>query len=306
MNVIKILIVDDNEMDRILATHLLSDHYEFVYAGDGQEALHVCEAEQPDVVLTDLVMPKMDGMELLSEMQASNPQIPVIMMTSAGTPTTSAEAMEKGAASYVPKAELHERLRETVDQIVDMMRADRDYARLLRRMRLCHYRYELESDFTLIDPLVEFVQQIAFVQGICSEGNRHRIGVAFEEALFNAMYHGNLELPADEMQEVRSLYRAGDPIPMVLRRLEENEYASRTAIVDVTTTYDEMRLVIKDGGKGFRPDRTAKEADPREPRGMVLIQSIMDEVSFNDEGNEITLVKAREESRVPESAGASV
>lgn len=294
---IKILIVDDDPLYRVLVTHLLSEHYEVVHAEDGQEGLSVCESARPDVVVTDLMMPHMDGMELLSVLQMRYPEIPVIMMTAEGTETTATEAMQRGAASYVPKPQVPERLKETVDQIVDLARADRDYARLTQRIRYCRYIYQLESDFTLIAPLVEFVQQVAIVQGICSQGSRHRIGVALEEALLNAMYHGNLQLPAAWHQELRSLLRDGKPLPMVEERCRDPLYADRRVLVDVTANEQEIRLVIQDQGQGFchqrlRRDQRSPEVSS-EHRGILLIESIMDDVSFNDVGNQITMVKTR-------------
>ena len=258
LKVIKVLIVDDSEMDRLLASHLLSDLYEFVFAGNGREALEVCDAEDPDLVVTDIVMPEMDGMEMLCAMQERYPEIPVIVMTSEGSEDIASQALELGAASYVPKSMLSERLKETVDQIVDMMRADRDYARLLDRMTFCNYRYELENDFTLIEHLVEFIQQIGFTHGICSEGNRHRLGIAIEEALFNAMYHGNLELPSDMMGEVRTRYRENLPIPSVEEKLADPKYAERTVTVDVSASASELRIVIEDQGNGFQLQRVRR------------------------------------------------
>ena len=210
MSVIKILIVDDNEMDRVLASHLLSDLFDFVYATDGVEGLTMCDSVMPDLVITDMLMPNMGGMEMLTELQKRYPEIPVIMMTADGSESTAAEAIRRGAISYVPKRQLPERLKETVDQVLELTQANRDYARLLERLEYSRYRYEFENDFSIIEPLVEFVQQIAFVRGACGEGTRHQIGIALDEALFNAMYHGNLELPPESSQQVRSHLRNGD------------------------------------------------------------------------------------------------
>ena len=305
---IKILIVEDNEMDRVLVTHLLSDHYEFVYATDGDEGLTKCDSESPDIVVSDIVMPTMNGLEMLSVLQARHPQIPVIMMTAKGDEATATEAMELGAASYVPKTDLPDLLRETVDQVVDMMRVDRDYARLLEHMSSCRYRFELENDLSLIEPLVEFVQQITFAQGICHEGDRHRIGVALEQAFFNAIYHGNLELPAAKVQEIRQLYRDGQVIELVNQRLQDPSFASRTVVVDIKATDDELRISIRDEGDGshYAPflDARQPELDPDRHRDLVLMKTIMDEISFNQNGSQITMVKSRERSTVGAEAVA--
>ena len=149
------------------------------------------------------------------------------MMTADGSESTAAEAIRRGAISYVPKRQLPERLKETVEQVLELTQANRDYARLLERLEYSHYRYEFENDFSIIEPLVEFVQQIAFVRGACGEGTRHQIGIALDEALFNAIYHGNLELPPESSQQVRSHLRNGDAVALVDKRLRDQKYSGR-------------------------------------------------------------------------------
>jgi CheY-like chemotaxis protein len=300
---IKILVVDDNEMDRVLVTHLLSDLYEYVYASDGAQGLEVCEAEQPDLVVTDLIMPNMDGMQMLSELQVRHPEVPVIIMTSEGSEITAAEAIDRGAASYVPKRYLSERLSQTVNQIVELMRADRDYIRLLQRLTHSRYVFELENDFSLIEPLVEFVQQIAFAEGICNQGSRHRLGVALDEALFNAMYHGNLQLPLEHIQLVRNAVRQDGSNSIVEERCKDPTYSERAVLVYVTCDVKQIKIVIEDQGNGFDHARFTKVnrqyVDSNHHRGILLMESIMDEVTYNEAGNRVTLVKSGQTTGEP-------
>ena len=81
-----ILIVDDSAVERRLAGGLLqaSTDYELLYAEDGIEALGLIAESRPSVVVTDLVMPGMDGLELVQAIRNSYPQIPVILMTAFG------------------------------------------------------------------------------------------------------------------------------------------------------------------------------------------------------------------------------
>jgi CheY-like chemotaxis protein len=299
---IKILIVEDNEMDRILVAHLLSDHYDIVCASDGVEGLEICETESPDVVVTDLVMPRLDGMQMLTALHARHPEIPVIMMTSEGSESTATQAMDLGAASYVPKHQLPERLSETVDQVVELLRADRDYSRLLQRMTYCRYTFVLENDLSLIEPLVEFIQQIAFAEGFCDYGGRNRIGVALHEALFNAMYHGNLQLPSELNQTVRTLLREGKSVPIVEERRKNARYEERRVMVDLKATSEQLRIVINDEGEGFDHQRYGRHAgdsvDPHRHRGILLIESIIHKVIFNELGNKLTLILHRDSSSI--------
>jgi DNA-binding NtrC family response regulator len=98
----KILIVEDGTITRRNLSVLLSDEgYDVDQAGDGVQALEII-AEQPfDLVLSDIVMPRMDGLKLLQELQFVAPQMPVMIMTSYVSDTLS--SVPAGAAEFIRK-----------------------------------------------------------------------------------------------------------------------------------------------------------------------------------------------------------
>jgi len=100
----KILIVDDEDSVRkIIGIQLRRLGHETLEASDGAQAVEILKTEMPDTIITDLKMPKMDGLELLQKIRKSYPQIPVIMITAHGTIDTAVEAMKRGAFDYVTK-----------------------------------------------------------------------------------------------------------------------------------------------------------------------------------------------------------
>jgi CheY-like chemotaxis protein len=102
----KILVVDDEPtLLEIIQEVLGSEHYEVFVARNGQEALAQVYREKPDLILTDLQMPGMDGMELLKRLRSdlSTCQIPVIFLTVVDALDTEAQAMDLGADDYVTK-----------------------------------------------------------------------------------------------------------------------------------------------------------------------------------------------------------
>src|SRR5437588_11976782 len=113
-----ILVVDDSPVDRLLTGRLLSREKELdwviEYAENGREALAFMKDLVPHVVVTDLMMPDMDGLELVAAVRAEHPEVPVILMTGQGSETLALEALERGAASYVPKGQLADKLLDTV------------------------------------------------------------------------------------------------------------------------------------------------------------------------------------------------
>ncbi|MBN2568543.1 MAG: sigma-54-dependent Fis family transcriptional regulator [Deltaproteobacteria bacterium] len=100
----RILIVDDElNMLLVLETMLRKEGYEVVTASDGLEALEIMENEDVAVVVTDLKMPKLDGLELLERIVTEYPAIPVIIITAHGTITTAVKALKQGAFDYITK-----------------------------------------------------------------------------------------------------------------------------------------------------------------------------------------------------------
>ncbi|HLV68022.1 MAG TPA: sigma-54 dependent transcriptional regulator [Polyangiaceae bacterium] len=99
-----VLVVDDDAGARAALKQLLSAHgYEVALAADGVAALERIAERPPDAVVTDLDMPRMDGMELLREIKGKDRELPVIVATSATDARSAVEAMRAGAADYVTK-----------------------------------------------------------------------------------------------------------------------------------------------------------------------------------------------------------
>ena len=99
-----VLIVDDEpNVRRVLGTLLEQAGWSTTRAESGDQALALVRAQDPDLVISDLKMPGMDGMELLSRIQASFPEIPVILLTAHGTITNAVEAMKRGAHDFITK-----------------------------------------------------------------------------------------------------------------------------------------------------------------------------------------------------------
>lgn len=292
-----VLIVDDSEVDRRLVGGLLPKELDWLveYADNGVTALEKMQMSVPDVVITDMMMPEMDGMELVSRMHVEFPQVPVILITAHGSETLAVEALQHGATSYVPKPVLAEKLQETVEQVLALRRADRSFSQLISCLTTTRYEFALENDPTLIPPLVDLVQQMLAGMQCCDASTRMHAGIALEEALLNAVLSGNLEMEPHQVQEARSHMRQGHRSQIVEERRAESPYAERTTAVEVDIRREEATFVIRDEGRGFDlasvPERTdADMLEDREGRGLVLMKNFMDEVSFNEQGNEVTMI----------------
>lgn len=287
-----VMIVDDTAVDRRLAGGLLetAPNVDVVYAENGRDALDQIGVSVPDLVVTDLQMPDLDGLELVTEISTNYPDLPVILMTAHGSESIAAQALANGASSFVPKADLAENLVETVRHILAMAETESSYQKLVQCTTKSDFEFNLDNDPEIIEPLTDMVQQIAMAQGVLSNQHRIQMGVAFENALTNAMFRGNLELTREKFPVVSNLY--------VGQRAVDDRFKDRKVYVRTLITPESVKFTIRDQGPGFDISTMPVVDDPESykdgiGRGLVLIQAFMDEVSFNSTGNEITMVKFR-------------
>ena len=97
-----ILIIDDEKAIRKTLSEILSyEGYKIEEASDGEEGLKKFREKSYDVVLCDIKMPKLDGLEFLDKAREANPDVPVIMISGHGTIETAVEAVKKGAYDYI-------------------------------------------------------------------------------------------------------------------------------------------------------------------------------------------------------------
>jgi len=138
-----ILIVDDEKNYPLILSSVLEDEgFETLTANSGHAAFEILKASDVDLVLTDMKMPVMDGIQLLEKIKAKDPDLPVIMMTAHGTVEKAVEAMQKGAYNYVLKPFDNERLILVVNKANAMYRVIKENRRLRRDIES---RYSFEN-----------------------------------------------------------------------------------------------------------------------------------------------------------------
>jgi CheY-like chemotaxis protein len=299
-----VLVVDDSPVDRRLAGSLLDKHFGCAvrYAADGREALAQLSQEVPDLVLTDLQMPEIDGLELVAAIKRDYPLVPVILMTAQGSEEIAARALRGGAASYVPKRHLADDLLPTAQRILLGSHEDRTHSQLMHYLESSEAVFTLPNDLGVIKALVTHVQQVLRCLPLGDETERLRVGIALEEALTNACYHGNLEVGAPG-KAGRAAFEQ-----VARERLLEAPYRERKIRVTVRISRAEAVFVVRDEGPGFNPSAfsTVPDAEHITGRGIVLMRTIMDEVRYNAAGNEVMLVKrCLTEPPCPEDEGGS-
>jgi two-component system NtrC family response regulator len=129
----RILIVeDDDHLREVLAFNLEDAGFEVTAVEHGREGEETYDADRFDVVITDLRMPEIDGMELLGMLRERDPSAVVVMMTAYGSKDRAVEAMRRGAFHYVEKPVDKQTLRAVVERAVDHRRLQRENRALKR------------------------------------------------------------------------------------------------------------------------------------------------------------------------------
>ena len=112
----RILVVDDDSMNLVRTKMILGKYYEVLLAESGEEALEKLKNEKVDLVLLDIEMPKMNGMEVFERMKEGSADIPVIFLTASGDEDDVMSAIRLGAVNYLKKPFMPQELMKRVAQ----------------------------------------------------------------------------------------------------------------------------------------------------------------------------------------------
>src|SRR2546425_4440772 len=155
----RVLVIDDETAIReSLKMTLEYEGYEFVGAATGQEGLALAERETPDLVILDVKMPGMDGIEVLDRLRAMNEALPVVVISGHGTISTAVEATKKGAFDFIEKPFASERVLVSLRNALDQGRL-RDENRSLKKA--VEVRHQLIGESTSLKQVMAAVGRAA-------------------------------------------------------------------------------------------------------------------------------------------------
>jgi DNA-binding NtrC family response regulator len=159
-----VMVVDDDEKLRSLVGTVLSRAgHDVIAAADGEEALGLLSEKLPDLVVTDLSMPRMDGVRLVEEVRKRDPLLPLIVLTGLGTVDKAVEMMQKGACDFIAKPFSAEQLARSVKSALQSQLFRREVLRLRseQRSRLGDIGAELISASPKMAAIYRMVKQVA-------------------------------------------------------------------------------------------------------------------------------------------------
>jgi YesN/AraC family two-component response regulator len=294
-----ILVVDDEQIIRNVLKRKLEQTTSFnvFTASDGVPALEIFKNEKIDLVISDLLMTEMNGIELLRSLKRINPRVPVIIVTGYGTLDDAIEAIHLGAEDFIKKPFDINEVIETIEKTFRKMAEQADQLEVIKFITYEDIKLSIPNNFEFLNTVINYVFSHLRARWHVGDEDLHDVKVCLYEALTNAFEHGNLEIPGDEKVRLLEISQQSWR-DFLIERMQEQQYREKR--IHVTLMIDETRMEvrIRDEGRGFDPAKRNAEVDPEQlfrssGRGLLLIQSLMDEMSFNDEGTEISIGKNR-------------
>jgi DNA-binding response OmpR family regulator len=272
----RVLIVDDDpSIHELIRAMLAGTAWTADTAFNGEEALSVLGTQSYDLLLTDILMPGLDGLALLGQLRAGHPGISVIMMTVKNTPDHILGSLKREAAAFIAKpfsrdtllATLQAALSDSVSEGDIKILSDKPHwislqirCRIATAERLTQFMRELPSD---LEP-----------------GQREQIGTAFRELLMNAVEHGG-HLDPEKTVEL-SYIRTARAIVYYVRDPGEGFSMDALAHAAIANTAEEpYRHMEMRAQMGIRPGGF----------GLLMTKSFADELIYSGKGNEVILIK---------------
>lgn len=290
-----ILLIDDEQLVRDELGGLLEDEgYRVITGADGREGLELFSRDQPDMVITDVRMPRGDGLSLAVAIRELSPTTPVTVITGHGNEQMAIYALRAGVTDFIKKPVRLEDLTAALARMESARQlARQEPSNLPMAAQLVEHSwtYELQNDLEAVPGFVDVVL------GTCTAGLPQskliELSLAVRELVLNAIEHGNLGLSYTEKS---AALEDGSLERVLTQRTRESPYADRRTRVTARRHPHEVVIEIADGGEGFDwrrlPDPTdAQNLLELHGRGILLARLSVDDLAFNDRGNQVTIRK---------------
>ncbi|HEX8090014.1 MAG TPA: response regulator [Blastocatellia bacterium] len=278
-----LLLAEDDAISRKMYSRVLeAEGYHVIDVGDGEAALGVLQSEAIDLLLTDVMMPGMDGLELIERAREIQPQVRAIVMTGLRTDNAVIGAFRNKACDFLSKP-FH--LEELIESVASAMKRDAACQIEIISEKPEWIELRVPCDLNAVEPIQKFLAEL---QGNLPKETRDAIGSVFRELLNNAIEHGG-KCDISKRVEVKYirlkraiLYSIKDPGEgFDVREIQHAAFANPD---DEPFRHMQVRQE-----KGLRPGGF----------GIMLASQVIDELIYNDKHNELIFVKYLEEAQQP-------
>jgi len=288
---LRILIADDNaDLRRLFQAVSKSLGLNVLLAEDGQEAYTVFMEHEPDIVVTDYDMPKMNGVDLLKKIMLTANDTRTVLLTGVGNEQVAIDALESGADLYLKKPVDISSLKKLLTQEADTIVRQRQLHNISMLIKERQLKLRFETNVYKIPDIIALL--IEKVEAYLPSHDLLKVELGLSELITNAIEHGNLGITYAEKSEalknneLENLYKI---------KLGSEEYKKRTVSVNFYMNNAFCEWEIIDQGDGFDWQRQPAPCIGNKllclhGRGIFISKIQFDEIEYIGKGN---IVKAR-------------
>lgn len=288
----KILIIDDEYPVRdVIKIALTENGYTVIEAADGKEGIQAFKDSLPDIVLTDVKMPGLSGIEVTKKIKEIKSDVDVIIMTGYGTEELVIEALRSGASNYIKKPASFKELFNILNNLI-----------LKRETRK---RFEVNKDIVVfekktmlvnndISKVWGIVNQILFnIPSYIDKSTVEGMRLGLYEILVNAIEHGNLGITSEEKEEALNNNTYTE---LLKRHLSEAKKKDKKINIQSVIENEKLIIEVHDHGSGFDFKGQSALADPEtilalHGRGILLASLYFDKLEYKGSGNHVIVEK---------------
>jgi CheY-like chemotaxis protein len=287
------LVVDDvPEVRTLLCTLAQKRGFQVLEASDGEEGVRLAREHAPHVILLDLRLPRLDGLDALAQIREEDPHVAVVIVAAVPDRAQLQRALDLGAVDFVRKPFDATEVDFVLDRVYRAVTEDADLRIALDLVKLRETHLSLPGNTALLGKVVAWLGR-ELRQGYPGfDLPLAEIKLALYETLANAVEHGNLGITYD--MKTQAMEEPGGMEALVKRRLQDPLYAGRRVHLDVEYRPDHVVYCVRDEGEGFDPAalnaRPLGDTTALHGRGLALVRHYMTEVHWNARGNEIRMM----------------
>jgi YesN/AraC family two-component response regulator len=287
-----ILVIDDEKSIRdMLRAGLTQYGYVYYEASDGRNGIEVYKRSRPDIVLTDVKMPEMSGIEVTKHLKGIEYDADVVIMTGYGSEELVIEALRSGASNYIKKPISLDELFNILDGIL-LKRERRKKSEIIKDVVVYeHKKLVINNDITQIWGVIN--QLLFNVPEKTGEAMLEGMRLGLYEIILNAIEHGNLGISYEEKSEA---IQNNSYLELLESRSNDLVRKQKRIFIDCTTDHSGLSVEIRDQGKGFDLHEyggldSQEEMLRAHGRGIFLASLYFDKLEYAEPGNTVVLLK---------------
>ncbi|PJZ55840.1 ATP-binding response regulator [Leptospira barantonii] len=288
----RILFLDDEEVIRDLFREIFGAFHDLTLAGTAEEALEICKNKSFDLIVTDVRLPKMSGIDFVSKLRDIGVNTPFIVITGNQDIDVSIRALRLGAVDFFIKPFRMDAIRHSLQKFENLFISSQELIGK-NHFQLTQFKqqFSIKPSLKNLNQYVNLVMRsISLIPGIHTD-DLLAIKLALYELLGNSIEHGSAGINYENKSKLLSSeVNYFDHVDRICDALNESVQ------LEIGFENQKVYVSLKDHGAGFDPSKvpdpvTDPTASHLSGRGIFLVRMNVDELVYNDIGNEVRFSK---------------